>query len=103
MNGSRQLFSTENRTNLNSHDAQFLQPVIRQGLMAYTWMLNCEKIYDNSIVLVGKGGRTRMTLGLKYVYRYREELFNKLRGAFESNDEERLVREWHCAKPVIAS
>lgn len=103
MNSLRQGFSGKICENLNSHNTENLQPVIVKGVMAFPEVLKYEKIIDNFIVLVGKSGKTRMKLKVKYAYCYDEKTFLRLKNAFDPNDTERLSKEWQQAKPIVLS
>ena len=63
--------SSKNVRILSNPTVYDLQTVIAKGFMSYSYRLKYEINCDNSVVLVGKSGKTRMTLSLKYVYQYR--------------------------------
>ena len=44
-----------------------------------------------------------MKLKDKYAYQYDEEIYQKLRKAFDSGNADRLEKEWQCAKPISLS
>lgn len=59
--------------------------------------INKDKFF---VTVLGKSGKTQMKLKVKYVYHYTEEIYQKLKEAFNSKDSERLVKEWQKAKLI---
>jgi hypothetical protein len=57
--------------------------------------------YDKKVVtLLGRSGKTSISLKDKYVFCYDKSLYGKLQEAFALNDTERLAKEWQKAKPI---
>jgi len=80
-----------------------VQPVIVKGFMGEPEMLSSVNKNIYFVTVLGKSGKTQMNLKIKYVYRYDEELYQKLKKAFDSKDNERLETEWQKAKPIIST
>ncbi|MGA2678327.1 MAG: hypothetical protein ABSF37_03380 [Sedimentisphaerales bacterium] len=83
------------------NNAKSLQRVIIKGFMdeptALQFVNNCGK----SVTVLCRDGETQTNFACDVVYQYDEELYQKLKNAFDSNDKEQLMREWQCAKPII--
>jgi IS4 transposase len=79
------------------------QIVVVKGFMGEPVRLKAEKIDNSFVTLVGKDGKTRIKLKVKYIYQDDEGTYRKLKNAFDSNDTERLTREWQYAKPIVIS
>jgi hypothetical protein len=103
MDNLSQVISAKNLGNLNNLISDDTQLVMVKGFMGFPECLKYEEINDNFIVIIGRSGKTRMNLKVKYAYQYDEKLYQKLKEVFESNDTEKLTREWQCAKSIIAS
>jgi hypothetical protein len=79
---------------------KFLQPIIAKGFMGEPTRLDCVNIDNFFATVVGKSGKTQIKLKVKYVYCYDEETYQKLQKAFNSGDNDLLVKEWQQAKPI---
>ncbi len=82
---------------------KMLQPVIIKGFMGEPEVLSSINKDISFVTVVGRSKKTQMRLKVKYVYHYDEELYQKLKNAFNSKDSERLETEWQKAKPIMST
>jgi phage regulator Rha-like protein len=89
----------ENMINLlNSQNNTYL--VLVKGFTCIPKRLNVIKCENNFITVAGMSGKTQMKLKAQYVYQYDEEMYQKLRNAYELNDKGTLEKVWQQAKPI---
>ena len=91
------------KTNISRKFFDRPQTVIVKGFRGEPARLKAEGIENFLVLLVGNDGKTQTKLKAKYVYCHDEELYLKLKNAFDSGDTDKLSREWQCAKPITMS
>jgi ABC-type transport system substrate-binding protein len=80
-----------------------LYPLIIKGFMSQPSKLDAVKCEKNFVTVLGRDGKTQMRLKAQYAYYYDEEIYQKLRNAYKSNDKETLEKLWQQAKPIAVS
>jgi hypothetical protein len=84
------------------NNERFLQSVVIKGFMDEPAKLYSVKNNKKVTTVLCRDGKSEMNFKNDMVFQYNEELYQKLREAFESNDTEGLAREWLRAKPVMS-
>jgi hypothetical protein len=80
----------------------FTEPylLIIKGFKGEPACLEAKNIKNNFVTVAGKSGTTQMTLKSKYAFCYDENLYKRLKNAYENNDKEGLEKLWQQAKPI---
>jgi len=83
------------------NNANCLQSVIIKGFMGEPTVLQFVKNCGKSTTVLCRDRETQMNYANDVVYQYDEEVYLKLKSAFDSGDTKRLAREWQCAKLIV--
>ena len=70
------------------------QLVLIRAFMGEPVVLKCLGIENFSFIILGKDEKKQILLKKKYVYQYDENVYQKLKGIFDSGDFEKLTNEW---------
>jgi hypothetical protein len=82
---------------------EILYPLIIKVFRDEPYRLNTVENDNLFVTVVGNGWKTTMKLKIEYVYNYDKEIYQNLRKAFDSGDNERLKQEWQKAKPLVST
>ncbi|MBN2019957.1 MAG: hypothetical protein JW749_07015 [Sedimentisphaerales bacterium] len=77
--------------------------IVIKGVMGCQVTLNAEVIENIFVTVVGKNGKTEIKLKVKYTCQYDEEIYHKLKNAFDSCDAKKLSRKLWRVKPIAFS
>ena len=88
---------------LLQNNSNSLQRVVVKGFRNEPKILDFVKYSGKSTTVLGRDRKCQMNFANDVVYRYDEELYKKLKKAYDDGDIECLKREWQCAKPIIVT